>query len=146
MIFDPILDIFRGKTVTIPPMDGALKPNAALEGADILLEATAPDNLCGNGDYLFFSSGSQVLAIAAGSVGAPGEVARFDSAVTALAALPGGPLAIALDDGRLQLLSDNGDMRELAAPGGLACPTALTFDANGALYVCHTYRCTNYHG
>ena len=33
MIFDPILDIFRGKAVTIPPMDGALKPNTALDDA-----------------------------------------------------------------------------------------------------------------
>ena len=50
MIFDPILDIFRGKTVTIPPMDGALKPNTALDDADVLLEAASPDNICsGNG-------------------------------------------------------------------------------------------------
>lgn len=135
MIFDPILDIFRGKAVTIPPMDGALKPNTALDEAPVFLEADAPDNLCGNGEYLFFSSGGQVLGLAAGD-GAPSEVATFDSPVTALAALPGGPLAIGLDDGRILLLSDDGDTRTLDAPGGLKCPTALAFDGAATLYVC----------
>ncbi len=46
MIFDPILDIFRGRAVTIPPMDGALKPNTALDEAPVALEVAAPDNLC----------------------------------------------------------------------------------------------------
>ena len=103
MIFDPILDIFRGKAVTIPPMDGALKPNNALDEADVLAEADAPDNLCSNDQYLFFSSGHRVLAIEAGD-GAPYEVAKFDSMVTALAAAPGRPLAIGLDDGTLRLM------------------------------------------
>lgn len=135
MIFDPILDIFRGKAVTIPPMDGALKPNNALDEADVLAEADAPDNLCSNGDYLFLSSGNRVLAIEAGD-GAPYEVAKFDSAVTALAAAPGQPLAIGLDDGALRLMSDTGEVRDLDAPGGCKCPTALAFDDKGALYVC----------
>jgi hypothetical protein len=136
MIFDPILDIFRGKTVTIPPMDGALKPNTALEDAEVLLEAGAPDNLCSNGNYLFFSSGDRVLALAVGRSGAIGEVASFDAPVTALAAMIGGPLAIGLDNGRLLLLSENGDTRDLVAPGGFTCPTALAFDAAGVLYIC----------
>lgn len=135
MIFDPILDIFRGKAVTIPPMDGALKPNNALDEADVLAEVDLPDNLCSNGDYLFFSSANRVLAIEAGD-GAPYEVATFDSVVTALAAAPGQPLAIGLDDGTLRLMSDNGDRRDLPAPGGLKCPTAMAFDGRGGLYVC----------
>ena len=35
MIFDPILDIFRGKAVTIPPLDGAFRPNTALDDAPV---------------------------------------------------------------------------------------------------------------
>ncbi len=136
MIFDPILDIFRGKAVTIPPMDGALKPNTALDDAAVLVEAAAPDNLCSNGDYLFYSTGNQVIGLKAGADAKTGEVASFDSAVTALAAAPGGPLAIGLDDGRLVLLSDNGDTRDLTPPAGLKCPTALAFDGGAALYVC----------
>ena len=29
MILDPVLDLFRGRAVTIPPMDGAFRPNTA---------------------------------------------------------------------------------------------------------------------
>ena len=61
MIFDPILDLFRGTAVTIPPMDGALKPNTALDDAPVALEIDAPDNLCGDGERLIFSSGEKVF-------------------------------------------------------------------------------------
>ena len=44
-LLDPILDLFRGKAVTIPPMDGALKPNTALDDAEVVAAALAPDNL-----------------------------------------------------------------------------------------------------
>jgi len=56
MIFDPLLDLFRGKAVTIPPMDGALQPNTALEEAEAVVRTTAPDNLCSDGSRVFFSS------------------------------------------------------------------------------------------
>jgi hypothetical protein len=135
MIFDPILDIFRGKAVTIPPMDGALKPNTALEEAPVFLEAEAPDNLCGNGEYLFYSLGGRVMAVRAGDQ-ATDEVVAFDCAVTALAAVAGGPLAIGLDDGRILLMQDTGATRELSAPASLKCPTALAFDGKDSLYVC----------
>ena len=45
MIFDPILDLFRGKAITIPPLDGALGPNTALDEAAVLATLPAPDNL-----------------------------------------------------------------------------------------------------
>ena len=35
----PTLDLFRGKAVTIPPMDGALKPNTALDDAEVVRHA-----------------------------------------------------------------------------------------------------------
>ena len=77
MIFDPILDIFRGKAVTIPPMDGALKPNTALDDAPAV-EIEAPDNLCGDGDRLLFTSGNQLLAITSNGIE---EIARFNTEV-----------------------------------------------------------------
>ena len=49
MIFDSILDVFRGRAITIPPMDGPLRPNTALDEAAVLETAEAPDNLCFDG-------------------------------------------------------------------------------------------------
>jgi hypothetical protein len=137
MIFDPILDIFRGKAVTIPPMDGALKPNTALDDAPVVLEVDAPDNLCsdagfGDGGRLLFSSGAAVFALEGDKVE---QVQSFDAAVTALAVSPTGDLAIGLDNGELGLMPRNGSPRDLPATANLACPTALAFDQSGALYV-----------
>ncbi|WP_395020559.1 hypothetical protein [Dongia sp.] len=132
MIFDPILDIFRGKAVTIPPMDGALKPNTALDEAPVALEIDAPDNLCSDGERLIFSSHDRVFALADGKVE---ELHGFDAAVTALAVSPGGDIAIGLDNGELGLMPREGNPRDLPATANLACPTALAFDQSGALYV-----------
>jgi hypothetical protein len=139
MIFDPLLDIFRGKAVTIPPMDGALKPNTALDDAPVALEVEAPDNLCsdagfGDGGRLVFSSGNRVFAL--DGDGAK-EIQSFDALVTALAVSPAGDLAIGLDNGELGLMPRDGSPRELPATANLACPTALAFDGAGALYVAH---------
>jgi hypothetical protein len=132
MIFDPILDIFRGKAVTIPPMDGALKPNTALDDAPVVLEVPAPDNLCSDGEHLFFSSGEKIFALRGDGVD---EVHSFDAPVTALAVSPAGDLAIGLDNGELGLIPRQGSPRDLPATANLACPTALAFDQTGALYV-----------
>jgi sugar lactone lactonase YvrE len=133
MIFDPILDIFRGKAVTVPPMDGALKPNTALDDAPALLEIEAPDNLCTNGEDIVFSSGNQLFSLAAG--GEAHEISRFNTAVTALAFSPAGELAIALETGVLRLMTREGALRDLVSPAKLGCVTALVFDAKGALYL-----------
>jgi strictosidine synthase-like protein len=132
MIFDPILDVFRGKAVTIPPMDGALKPNTALDDAPVVLEIEAPDNLCVDGGQLVFSSGNTVFVLRSGQAD---EIQRFDAPVTALAVSPSGDVAIGFDNGELGLIPCHGSLRDLSAIADLACPTALAFDASGALYV-----------
>ena len=85
MIFDPILDLFRGKAVTIPPMDGAFRPNTALDDDDVVLEVGAPDNLAFDGVHLLFSSGGDVLSLVPGS-DAPERVERLPATVSATGA------------------------------------------------------------
>lgn len=130
MIFDPILDLFRGKAVTIPPLDGAFRPNTALEEADLALAVPQPDNLVVHGGKLLFSSGSDLLEFSSGS---RATVERsFAAHISALATSPGGHLAVALDDGRLFV-----DEREIKLPHGLACITAMSFGDDAALYLCN---------
>ena len=63
MIFDPILDIFRGKAVTVPPMDGALKPNTcrscATAGSTAISSLRHQD--CSQGIFI----GNQVVLMSA---------------------------------------------------------------------------------
>ena len=35
MIFDPLLNLLRGRAITIPPMDGAFRANTALDEAPV---------------------------------------------------------------------------------------------------------------
>src|SRR5258707_13981297 len=98
-------------------MDGALKPNTALDDAPVVLEVAAPDNLCsdasyGSGGRLIFSSGDKVFALQSGKVE---EIQSFDAPVTALAVSSAGDIAIWLDNGELGLMPRNGRPRELAA-------------------------------
>jgi hypothetical protein len=125
MILDPLLDLFRGKAVTIPPLDGALKPNTLLDEAEVAREVAAPDNLVVLNGEVLLSSGADVLRLSGGP-----PVAHFDSPITAMAANGSGALAIGLDSGAIALrgtLSGGID--------GFTCPTALCFGGDGSLYV-----------
>lgn len=127
MIFDPILDFFRGKAVTIPPMDGALKPNTALDEATVIAEVAGPDNLVVDEDALLFTTGKRLYSVPAEAEVRASELARFEVPITALAISPGGRMAIGLDDGTLLLWDGQGDKQKIAVPSHLICPTALAF-------------------
>lgn len=122
MFFDPILDFFRGKAVTIPPMDGALKPNTALDDAQVVIAAVAPDNLAALDGAIVYSSRNEIRRIAPKDV-----LMSFASDVSAVAS-DGRRLAVALDDGNILL-----DGKQIAH---FKCPTALAFH-DGALLVCN---------
>ncbi len=139
MRLDSLLGYFRGQAVTIPPMDGALRPNTALDdSATELLEAAAPDNLAAASGHVFYSSGSDLLRLPAYGEAAPLAVARLDTPVSALACSPDGAIAIALDDGRILIKDGTFDRKTLTPTdfGGLACPTALAFADAGTLVIC----------
>ncbi|WP_137934286.1 NHL repeat-containing protein [Mesorhizobium comanense] len=128
MILDPILDVFRGKAVTIPPLDGAFRPNTRLDDAPAFAELIEPDNLLASRDRLLASSGNALYSIAAGV--APVVVETFPSAVTALALSPSGELTVGLETGKL-LISG----KEVSLPAGIRCITALAYAEDGALWL-----------
>jgi hypothetical protein len=123
MFLDPLLDLFRGKAVTIPPMDGALKPNTLLDEAEPVALPAAPDGVAGDGTSVFYSSGNAVFRL-----GDAKPVADYADEVTALAVSPSGTLAVGLNSGRIHVGA--------AAIDGFNCPTALAFDGD-TLLVCN---------
>jgi Strictosidine synthase len=136
MILDPLLDVFRGKAVTIPPMDGALRPNTALDEAAVLAECPAPDNLCFDGRQVLFASGREILALPeAGGRKLP-VLAEFETGIAALAASPGGRIAVGLAHGGLLIRDGAAAPVEVRSAGMPACPTALAFAGEDTLYVC----------
>ena len=126
------IDRFRGRGAhapTVPPMDGALRPNTRLEEAAVLARIEAPDNLVLHQGGVLFSAGAVVQALDP-VTGVVREWGQFDAPVTALCSL-GDRLAVALADGRLML----GDQAVTGLPSR-ACITALSAGESGGLIVC----------
>jgi hypothetical protein len=128
MILDPILDMFRGKAVTIPPLDGAFRPNTRLDDEPAFAELTEPDNLLASSEGLLASSGNAVYSLGAGAE--PRVVETFASPVSALALSPSGELTLALESGKL-LISD----KEVSLPTDVRCITALAYADDGTLWL-----------
>lgn len=80
-------------TITVPSFDGALKPNQKLESAETLLTCEAPEDLATDGSNLFIADGRRLMCLNGGTAS---EVRSFEQAISALCALPGGGLAVAL--------------------------------------------------
>ncbi|MER9750353.1 hypothetical protein [Mesorhizobium sp. M0140] len=128
MILDPVLDLFRGKAVTIPPLDGAFRPNTLLDDALAFTELTEPDNLLVADGRLLASSGNAIYSIAAGTE--PRVVETFPSPVTALALSRSGELTVGLESGKLLVSGE-----EVSLPADLSCITALAYADDGTLWL-----------
>ncbi|TPL54544.1 hypothetical protein [Mesorhizobium sp. B2-4-6] len=128
MILDPILDVFRGKAVTIPPLDGAFRPNTRLDDAPAFAGLIEPDNLVIADERLLASSGNAVHSLVGG---AEAEIVEtFPSPVTALAQSPSGDLTVALESGKLLIGG-----KDVSLPAGVRCITALAYAKDGTLWL-----------
>lgn len=124
--------------VTMPPMDGALRHNRALEEAPLVLQAQAPDALVATPLGVLFTSGNHVRRLPARSDGAAETMRTFDAPVSCLAAARDGTVAAGLADGRIVFHGGAYEGLTINRVGGqpLVCPTALAFDETGALIAC----------
>lgn len=114
--------------VTVPPMDGALRPNAKLDQALLLATVNEADNAAVWEGKLVFSSGVDLMTLSA-----PGGTLKtertFPAPISALAC-NGARLAIALDDGTLHL-----DDKPIQLPLKGGAVSALSFARDGALLI-----------
>lgn len=124
-----LLDRWRGgkEDAIVPPMDGVLGPNQAIEEAPALLELEAPDNLVRHDGDVIISAGGRIMRLAVRDMTAiPQAVATFGSDVSALAAHQGA-LAIGLEAGGVRMLGGRHDGTTISQVGGrrILCATAL---------------------
>ena len=140
-VFKRAFDAWRGRgsyAITIPPMDGALRPNDLIEEAPALLDVEAPDNLVYDGARVLFSSGGGVHILETDGVFANSALfATFETSVAALGAHPGGCVAVGANDGRIVLRGGRYDGKVLTnmADRPIVCPTALLFADEKTLLV-----------
>lgn len=118
--------------ITVPPFDGALKPNQMLEEAAIVAELEAPEDIAADGHRLLVADGPRVLQLGEGGLT---EIAAFDRPVTALACLADGGLAVALDGREVRIVGGacDGARWDGAGGRGFAALNALSATADGRL-------------
>lgn len=120
--------------VTVPPMDGALLPNHALDHADCVAALASPDNLVLSGTDLLFSSGRSLYVLDEGN--SPRILETFEGDVLALAADRTRGLAIAVSGKGITFRGGTLDGQSISQGFGRAdCVTALAFDTQGGLLV-----------
>jgi len=135
-------DRFRGAgaaAVTVPPMDGALRPNTVLDDAAVVASLPAPDNLVSHGSRLWLSSGPEVYVIedlAAG--GTPQLWSGFPASVSCLAAGPDGALAVGLSGTGIEIRGGIHGDKALATVSGrpIDCPVAVAFVDQNTVLLC----------
>jgi hypothetical protein len=127
-IFDPLLDLFRGKAVTVPPLDGAFRPNRRLDEAESVANIAAPVDLAIHDGQVLVAAGNALHAIS--PAGETQVFAAFQAPISALAVSPAGSVAVALETGTILL-----DGAEIAAAKDIRCVTALSFSVSGEVLV-----------
>jgi hypothetical protein len=117
--------------VTVPTLDGALKPNRKLDEAASRTPLEEVDCLAVDGQTLVASAGNAVFAL--GSDGVWSERTKYDSPVTCLALIDGG-LAVALANGEIVLEGKAHGGRRARVAAEVGCITAMV-GAGTQLYV-----------
>jgi len=132
----------RLSRVNIPPLDGPLRPNSALEELSPLAggEMAEPTDVLPQADgSVLVSSGCRVLRLGAGGDAGVSVVAELGGPVTTLAGEPSGALLAGVGGVGVVRIepSDRAEPVVIQAGGRpLACPTAVAVHpASGVIYV-----------
>ena len=124
-------------SVTVPIMDGALRPNNALDTAETLLLAPDVDNLGGQAGKLYFTQGARLLSLD-GASAEPVVEEELASDISALAISSDGEVVVGLDAGGVltKRSIQSGEWTKIDFQGAPAHVTAMAFSPTGDLYFC----------
>ncbi len=142
-VFTRYIDRLRGSgdaAITLPPMDGALRPNNRIEEAELLVSTEAPDNLVLHDGKVLFSSDKSLRSLTAD--GQVEELDATDSTIEFLTSHPSGALAIGLGAGRIEIRGGPHDGKRLSALGQtpIMAPSAAVFVDADTLLICLASR------
>jgi hypothetical protein len=103
-------------SISVPVLDGALKSNQLIEDAEVVAELEAPEDLASDGRSLWVADGARVLRI--DGANAPAVEHTFERALSALACLPAGGVAVALGGSEVRVVGGPHDGRRFDSAGG----------------------------
>ena len=124
--FGNILDRLLGRgdySVTVPPMDGALRPNDELEDAPAACALPDADNLALLGSRPVASSSRSLYAL---DTKPPTLIKTFDSDITCIAGMPDGTCIVGLANGVLAIVGGPRDGQTVTLSRSLLCLTAIS--------------------
>lgn len=101
--------------ITVPVFDGALKSNRLIEDACLLATLDAPEDLASDGASVFVADGERVLKVLPDGLE---EVLRCAGTISALACMPGGGFALAIDGREVRIEGGPHHGRHWSAAGG----------------------------
>lgn len=128
----------RGEfSITVPVMDGALKPNDLLESATCIATIGGVDNAIVVAGGLLVSSGDRIVEVDA--TGQQREHSRHEAPISCLAVSASGVIAIGLDGIGLKIVGGKHDGKLFGrlAGGLLNCPAAAIFLDEDTLIACN---------
>ncbi|WP_417267634.1 hypothetical protein [Celeribacter baekdonensis] len=128
-------DKFTGRgeaSIAVPSLDGALKPNRALDQAQTLFDCEAPEDLATDGRTLYLADGNKLTQIVSDK---PVTIREFDQPISALACCPDGAIALALAgrEVRIYAAPTDPDPKLVFSGKALNCVNALSSASDGAL-------------
>jgi hypothetical protein len=115
--------------ITVPIFDGALKPNQILEHAETFAELEAPEDLATDGTSLFVADGARVLRYDGDTAN---TAALVEQRITALACLPSGGLAFALDGAEVRVIGGLHDGQNWTSVAGRPLTAVNAISATAA--------------
>ncbi|MEO4043385.1 strictosidine synthase [Hoeflea sp. CAU 1731] len=127
----------RDAGISVPAMDGVLKPNSRLEDATCILNMPGIDDVVAAGSKLVVSAGSSLLAFPLPFGGGdPETISTFEGAISFLAVLDDGRYAVGVTGKGVYLgVPGSFTLIELA-PELSACMMDATQVADGRLAIC----------
>ena len=137
-----IVDRFMGgrgeHSITVPVMDGALKPNNYLEQVAGISSIEGADNLIHAAGRTLLSSGNRLIELHGD--GRTSVRTGYDAEITFLCGSPQGAIAVGLDGKGIVIAGGRHDGKRLSAnlsAQSLNCPTAALFLDEDTLVVCN---------
>ncbi len=119
-------------SITMPPMDGAFRPNDRLDAASTVFESAVPDSLALTSQGALVSSERSLFRV---DKAGDRAVVSFDAVISALAGLPDGGVVAGLANGRLVFLGGAHDGKTIATRSEVKCITAIAPARDGTLLV-----------
>ena len=131
-----VLDAVLGRgesVVTVPALDGALRPNRKLDEACERITLDCPSGIISRPEGVLLSSANQIHRLDAG-----GAWTLFHEAEATISCMgdAGGGIAIGLENGDVKIIGGRFDGVKFESTSEARCPTAIA-GAEDSLYVCH---------